>query len=318
MKKAIGGYFELEFDTRPQFHKNALALNSGRSAFEYILLANKYKKVYIPYYTCEVLLHPLIRSNIIYEFYNINERLEPVFDFEKLRSGEAFLYTNYFGLKNNYIKRITSCYPNIIIDNAQSFFSMPQNGADTFYSPRKFFGIPDGGYVYCKKRLDIDLEQDQASIYRMGHLLKRLAFDAEIGYHDFKRNDESLKDQPVLYMSQLTNKILSNVDYERSEKCRVENFDFLRKELDKSNKLASLIDEAGIVAPLVYPYWINNGKDLRAKLQINRIFTPVFWQNIVTTSNKNSTEFDLVNNMVHLPIDQRYSSTDLLRIFDFV
>ena len=314
MKQAIGGYFELELNTRALFHKDALALNSGRSAFEYVILANSYKKVYVPYFTCDVLLQPLVRNNIIYEFYTINERLEPVFYFEKLQPMEAFLYTNYFGLKDNYVLQITSRYSNIIIDNSQSFFSKPQNGADTFYSPRKFFGLPDGGYVYCKNHLAIDLEEDKTSIDRMEHLLKRLAFDAEMGYEDFKRNDESLHGQPILLMSQLTKKLLAGIDYTAVKKRRAENFDLLHKLLKKSNKLSILIDDLNVPASFDYPYWVNNGKDLRKRLRSKRVFTPIYWQNVLSSRVKNSTEVDLVNNVVHLPIDQRYNKKEIERI----
>lgn len=318
MKQAIGGYFELELNKKNLFHKNALALNSGRNSFEYILLANKYKKVFIPLYTCDVILQPLIKNNITYEFYAINENLEPVFDFEQLKPSESFLYTNYFGLKDNYVQHITSRYSGIIIDNAQSFFSMPQNEADSFYSPRKFFGLPDGGYIYCKKSLDVELEIDETSIKRMGHLMKRLAFDAELGYEDFKRNDESLNNQPVKQMSQLTKKLLTSIDYETVKKRRTENFDFLHMELGKTNKLTFLISEASIVGPLVYPYWVDNGKELRIKLQKNRIFTPIYWQNVLMISNKDSTEYDLANNMVLLPIDQRYDFSDLEYVLNLI
>ncbi len=311
MKQAIGGYFELELNKKPIFHKDAIALNSGRNAFEYILLANKYKKVFIPHYTCYVLLQPIVRNSIHYEFYAINERLEPIFDFEKLTPNDAFLYTNYFGLKDEFIHNIISHSSNVVIDNAQSFFSMPQNGADTFYSPRKFFGLPDGGFVYCKKKLDIDLDVDNTSIDRIGHLMKRLASDAEEGYDDFKRNEDVLNNLQILQMSRLTKKLLSNIDYEGVKKRRLENFDFLHKKLGKSNKFATLIDDSNIIAPLGYPYLVNNGNELRAKLQTKRIFTPIYWSNVLATSDKDSIELDLVNNMVHLPIDQRYNSTDL-------
>jgi hypothetical protein len=318
MKYAIGGYFELELKTRELFHKDSLALNSGRNAFEYILLANSYKKVYVPYFTCDVLLQPLIRNNITYEFYNINERLEPVFYFEKLQPMEAFLYTNYFGLKDNYVFQITSRYSNIIIDNAQSFFSKPQNGADTFYSPRKFFGLPDGGYVYCENQLKIDLAEDKASIDRMEHLLKRLAFDAEMGYEDFKRNDESLNGQPILLMSQLTKKLLASIDYDAVKKRRVDNFNLFHEVLKKSNKLSILIDDLNAAAPIVYPYWVNNGRDLRERLQSKRIFTPIYWQNVLSSKVENSTEVDFVNHVVHLPIDQRYNKKEIERIITWI
>lgn len=308
MSEAIGGYFELELNKKPLFHKDAIALNSGRSGFEYILLANKYTKVFIPYYTCDVLLQPLKRNNITYEFYVINERLEPVFDFEKLKPNEAFLYTNYFGLKDDYVEFITSRYSNIIIDNAQSFFSMPQNGADTFYSPRKFFGLPDGGYVYCKKSLDFDFEKDQTSIDRMAHLLKRLAFDAETGYEDFKRNDEDLNDQPMLQMSELTKKIISNIDYEAVKLIRFENSSFLHNKLKSTNKL--LFDLNQNQTLMVYPYW-KKELALKSKLQKNKIYCPTYWPNVKEWCNPDSLEYCMMNEVVFLPVDQRYGLKDM-------
>lgn len=320
MKDAIGGYFSLELKDMQPFHKaeNSLSLNTGRNCLEYLLEVNDYKLVYIPYFTCDVILEPFKKLSIPYQFYSIDENLEPIFDFDSLEENEAFLYTNYFGLKDDYVELITSRYSNIIIDNAQSFYSMPQNGADTFYSPRKFFGLPDGGYVYSNKKLDIDLVEDQTSIDRMGHLLKRLAFDAETGYEDFRSNDESLNDQSILKMSQITKKLLASIDYDIVKRRRTENFGFIHNELSKSNKLASLIEKAEIIAPLVYPYWVKNGTELRAKLQRNRIFTPIYWSNVLTSCDKDSIEFDFAINIVHLPIDQRYDKRELKFISEYI
>jgi hypothetical protein len=65
--RAIGGYFGLELRGGEHYHKNALRLNTARNCFEYILRAKHYKKVYIPYYTCEVMLEPLKKCNVEYE-----------------------------------------------------------------------------------------------------------------------------------------------------------------------------------------------------------------------------------------------------------
>jgi len=57
---AIGGYFELETCiSETLYHDNAIAVNSCRNALEYILVANDYNKIYIPYYTCDVTLQPI-------------------------------------------------------------------------------------------------------------------------------------------------------------------------------------------------------------------------------------------------------------------
>jgi hypothetical protein len=79
-----------------------------------------------------------------------------------------------------------------------------------------------------------------------------------------------------------------------------------------------LINHASIVGPLFYPYWVDNGKELRIKLQKNRIFTPVYWQNVLMISNKDTTEFDLADNMVLLPIDQRYDFSDLDYVLNLI
>ena len=54
--ESIGGYFSLELPKYEEYHKDAIRLNTGRNCLEYILRARRYSKVYIPYYTCEVIL----------------------------------------------------------------------------------------------------------------------------------------------------------------------------------------------------------------------------------------------------------------------
>ena len=45
-------------------HKDAIRLNTARNSFEYVLRARQYTKVYIPYYTCEVMLEPINKLGI--------------------------------------------------------------------------------------------------------------------------------------------------------------------------------------------------------------------------------------------------------------
>lgn len=143
--KSIGGYFELELSKDVEYHNNAIRLNSGRSAFEYILRAKQYAKVFLPYYTCDVMLNSIKKLDLDVEFYHIDKNLFPIFDYSKVKSTDVFVYTNYFGVCDYQVKKVSMKCKNLIIDNAQAFFSKPLPGVDTFYSPRKFFGLPDGG-----------------------------------------------------------------------------------------------------------------------------------------------------------------------------
>ena len=104
--KAIGGYFELELSEGSEYHPEAIDLNSGKQFFEYILRLRSYLKIYIPYFTCEVMLKPINKLNLQYEYYHIEEKLEPKFNFSLLQENEAFFYTNYFGLKDEYINKL--------------------------------------------------------------------------------------------------------------------------------------------------------------------------------------------------------------------
>lgn len=312
--KIIGGYFELELNKKEEYHQEAIRLNTGRNAFEYLLLANSYTKVYMPFFTCDVLLEPLKKHQIAYEFYNIDEQFEPLFDYDIVLPKEIFLYTNYFGLKDDFIKTLAVQFKKLIIDNSQSFYSKPQAGIDTFYSPRKFFGVPDGAYLYSNKKLEISFEKD-TSFDRCSHLLKRMDSNAESGYADFIVNDKGLMNQDIKEMSNLTQALLSAIDYNISAEKRTLNFNLLHQALKESNKLE--IDVLNIGVPMVYPYWSDN-ETLRQKLLDNKIYTAIYWHNMLEWSEKDSLEYCMIKQIIYLPIDHRYDEIDLNKIIKII
>jgi len=312
---AIGGYFELDLIKGAEFHPNAIALNTGRNALELILKVKKYKKVFIPYYTCDVILEPLKKTNTPYEFYSINKNFEPVFDYSTLKPDESFLYTNYFGLKEKFINELVTKCKNLILDNSQSFFSLPQKNVPTFYSCRKFFGVPDGAYLYLDNFNQNDFPIDYSSS-RITHLIKRIEYDAEAGYNDFKNNDNSLIGQPIKLLSKLTKALLCNIDYKQVQKTRKENFLFLHKKLSKHNTLE--IDITTPFVPMVYPFFAKGNDLLRSHLISLKIYTATYWSNVFDWVKKDTIEFDLTQNLIHLPIDQRYSKKDLKLLLNII
>jgi hypothetical protein len=306
--KSVGGYFELELRQGAEYHEKAIRLNSGRNALEYILIAKKYQKVYLPYFTCNVLLEPIKRLNLKFEFYNINHELEPVFDFNKIGDSDSFIYTNYFGIKNKYISELVNFCPNLIIDNSQAFFERPIKETDTFYSPRKFFGVPDGAYLYTNKELTIEFPIDK-SLKRFSHLIKRTEDGAEAGYADYKENDNSLSGEPIKRMSAITQALLCNIDYKSIIERRRKNYKFLHDSLSSSNELK--LPAITNFTPLVFPYLSMHGVRLKEHLIKNRIFIPTFWPNVFNDVNKESFEYYLAERTVCLPIDQRYDIKDM-------
>lgn len=307
--KGIGGYFGLELQHGEEFHKHAIRLNTGRNAFEYLLRSKGYKKVFLPYFTCDVLLEPIKRLEIKYEFYHIDDSFRPVFDFESLNTQEVFVYTNYFGVCDNQVDSVYSECQNLIIDNSQAFFSMPLARVDTFYSPRKFFGVPDGAYLYTDTILvGYELKQD-FSYHRCEHLLGRIDLGPEDFYSVFKKYDRSLSDQSIKKTSPLTERLLKSIDYRNIGRIRRKNFYLLHNNLRYSNKLNINVDKQAV--PMIYPYLIDNGDVLKKRLISNKIYVPTYWPNIFDWAVKGSFELNLAENLIALPIDQRYGNAEM-------
>ena len=312
---AIGGYFEIELRHGEHYHKDAIRLNTARNCFEYVLIARKYRKVYIPYYTCEVMLQPLRRQHVEYAFYSIDWNLEPIGTF-RLEDGEAFLYTNYFGIKQDCVERLVKVYGSrLIVDNAQAFYAPRIEGIDTFYSPRKFFGVPDGGYLYTDCRLEVELPQD-TSYERMAHLLIRADKDAEAGYSAFRENEDKLDNAPIMRMSKLTEKILQNVDYEITKEMRRANYMYYDRILNLKNRLCIAIGKRDV--PMVYPFSAKEGRKLKGKLIYDRVFVPTYWPNVIRDTPSGNLEVELSNSVMNLPIDQRIGKQEVKKVLDLI
>lgn len=316
LNNLIGGYFGLELGNgKKEYHVGAIRLNTGRNALEYILRAKNYRKIYLPFYTCSAILEPIDKLGLEYEFYFINDKFLPVFDFSIIRKHEAFVYVNYFGVCEKQIKKIASSCRNLILDNSQAFFSKPINGIDTFYSPRKFFGVPDGAYLYTDKILDMELSQDY-SFDRFSHLIGRIDKGAQGFYPFFQRNEDSFKMQKIKKMSHITQRILQNIDYKNVSISRIRNFKYLHKHLKKINQLK--LPEVYNFTPMAYPFLLDSGKILKKNLIQKKIFVATYWLDVKNlVSDSNLFELYLVDNLVPIPIDQRYNLSqmeDILKI----
>lgn len=320
INKPIGGYFELQLDFSHStfLHDNLYCVNSGRNALELILRnITDIKSVCIPYFTCDVVLEPFKKLNIPTQFYHIDESLE-IKDFIDLKNGEYLLYTNYFGIKDKYVRKLCNEYnDHIIIDNSQGFYMEPYGSSYFFYSPRKFFGLPDGGMAYIPSRkIDLGQYQIDLSCDRVSHLLKRIELNPAEGYANFKTNSKRLIDEPIKRMSRLTELLLKNIDFQKTRLKRIENYKYLHQNLGKTNAIRLTEDNA---CPMVYPYWKKNHGDLLKKELIKRqIFVATYWPNVLDTVSEKNLEYKLSKEIVHIPTDQRYNINDLAKILEYL
>lgn len=312
--RAIGGYFELELPRYEEYHKDAIRLNTGRNCLEYILRTKQYSKVYLPCYTCQVQLEPFIKLHIPYDFYSVDLSFEMTEDIS-LQENEALLYTNFYGLKQSYTERLAIRYgKHLIVDNTQAFFAKPIKGIDTFYSCRKFFGVPDGAYLYTDCRLGIEIKQD-LSYDRMTFLNKRIDLSPEAGYADFQHLTKSLVGQPIRIMSQLTHRLMQGIDYACIASRRRANYRLLHDALEKDNRLKITLEDDAV--PMVYPY-LTFKEGLRERLIENKIYIARYWPNVLEWSPQGSIDHILASQLLPIPIDQRYGEEEMKRIIQTI
>ena len=308
--KPIGGYFELELPVYPELHADAIALNSGRFCLEYVLRCRHYKKVYVPYFTCDSAIEPIKKLGIRYEFYHIDKEYRIIGEI-RLNDGEALMYTNYWGLQDAYCQLLASKYGRrLILDYTQAFYSEPIIGIDTFYSCRKFFGVPDGGYLYTDAQADFAIAQDE-SYTRMSSLVKRIDISPEAGFQDFHDISSTFHEMPIRKMSNFTKRMMGGIDYEHAVRCRIDNYNTLQQQLG-GRKL-----NFGEV-PMVFPYTSEAGQELRRNLIANKVFVAKYWPNVDEWAGEHALETWMANHILPLPIDQRYGSEDMERIVKII
>lgn len=306
--KEIGGYFGLEKLVSNEYYPDLAAVNNARCALLYIIEAKQYKKVYLPYFLCDSVRLVLEREKIPFEEYRIDKTFLPILDINT-NPEEVVYIVNYYGLiSEEQLISLKNKYGNIVVDNAQAFFTRPIKGIDTIYSCRKFFGVPDGGYAYTEAEYHENMPVD-VSMERMKHILGRFeGTKASDYYDDFNNNDESFKEIELRSMSKLTHNILGAIDYQAAKDRREENFLFLSKALGERNELNIKCPPG----PYAYPFYIHNGMAVKKLLAKRKIYVATLWPNVLGTGLDIETDF--TENILPLPCDQRYSQEDMQRV----
>lgn len=304
--KEYGGYIELERFYGDEYHNGAIALNSGRHCVEYLIRAKGIKMLWMPYFMCDSVSELCGKLNVEIKYYHIDSSFLPVLD-GHYSDNEYVYIVNYYGqLSNACIEALKDSLGNIIVDNVQAFFQKPVDNVDTLYSCRKFFGVPDGAYLYTDTKLNMELEID-VSYDRMSFLLGRFEKTANEFYQQYVANNQLFKTESMKRMSALTHNLLRGVDYERVRNVRTYNFRFLDEKLSAINKL-ELKETDGA---FMYPLYIDNGHKTRKMLHKKNIYVPTLWPDTFDICRKGEIEYDMAENILPLPIDQRYNINDM-------
>lgn len=316
----MGSFIELQFQKGKEYFKgdNVVRLNSGRAAIFHSIRCFACNIAYVPYYECDTVRNFLIKKGIKVFYYHIDNNFNPIL--EKNDEHSAIVIPNYFGImSSSRMEELASRYQNVIIDNAQAFFSEPIANCMNVYSARKFFGVSDGAYVIGKEinhyydEYDQDFSSD-TSLF----LLQRIEYGCEgKAYQSRMINEKRIDGSEVKRMSKLTQTILDGIDYISIKKKRKENFLYACELFNERNIFNPLQYFDNDTVPMVYPLVIEDDLLLPKLLQAKH-FQGHLWSYLLDEVEKDSFEYWISRYIIPITIDQRYGKKGLVKIQEVI
>jgi len=300
----IGGFIGLEPTSRTDgpWHGDAVALYTGRAAFRRILETVRPTLVHLPSYVCQVLLEPLRDLQVPWRNYVVDETLSAAAAPDP-GPRELLLVVNYFGLQDQPGRSLAAAHgARLVIDNSQAFYRRGSGRAWAFNSARKFFGVPDGAYLYAPQ--PVERPGARATHVGMRHLELSAAGELDRARREFLEHERNLDDS-LLAMSECSERMLARIDYRRAAVRRRANYAFLHESLGQLNGLRLPAVVEGV--PLCYPLLPQAMLD-RTALHRRGIFVPTYWPELLDGPGP---EAELANRLLPLPIDQRYDLSQM-------
>ena len=303
----IGCHFKFENIIGNTYHDTNLLLSSGRNCLRYIIKEKGIKKLFLPYFLCETLTDVAKKENVDIYFYHIDENYMPKdIDESKLDEKSYIYYVNYYGLFRDKINDLIKQYKYIIIDNTHDFFDKDKYEADTIYNYRKYFGVPDGACI-IGHNLEYNPSYERGkSLPKVIEMLSREETQEFFHYSTFLEADKHFRNEDLRYMSNFTENYLHAINYQDALEIRLNNYRLLRNYLCKYNRLDLSTKEL----TYMYPLLVSDGKELRSYLKDHNIYSLKHWVN-VEWNGSDESEILRADNMVLLPMDQRYDSKDM-------
>lgn len=317
MQDMMGGFFGLElpeYNNFPFTESEFCAFtNSGRTALACILdNMPSPRRLYIPRYICHTLEEPL--TGFSTETYGCRADLSPILP-DDAQKEDVIILVDYFGLTAQHVRDAAAQFPGqVIVDATTALFRKPGEQFPTFYSPRKFVGVPDGGVACAPFPLMRRPEETASSSATALHLLQRIESGA-LSAATSAQQAENVLCGTRLAMSPLTHRLLCSIDFQTVSQKRLSNYRTLHRALASLNRLK--LPEHPDTAPMYYPF-VCGIPGMRDDLIDAGVALPLFWEEVIDTTPAHSTENTLSRTLLPLPIDQRYDENDMQHLLRLI
>lgn len=327
------------------FHKctsekfwGAYTLRSGRDAIKTI--AREYQKciALLPALSCNSMVLPFKMFGHQVAYYKLNEDLSIDLDdlCSTIKNNEnqtiLFLYIDYFGIESISKKELIKLqkqYKNVVFINDITHILLNYNfkigfKADyTLASIRKWLNVPDGGLLWCKRKLNNQkFEEDTVFTY------KRLEAQ-QLRAHFFETGDQNLKEKYRSIFSTISDiidnnknpskmssysfELLKATDFKHIRKARKNNAKELMNALKKCSHIRLLQNNIS-KSNLYVPFIIDDRDLIQNELNKLGIFNTIIWPISKEQKEKCKKAEYIEEHMLAAPCDQRYTIADMFFI----
>ena len=350
MRNEVGSFFEEEESSDRESswwtdmfgRRDALYTASGREAIELAIIAaensrsNLSKVCLLPQYTCDTVILPFQKHNWEIYFYPVDTSLEISEEIlaELLNSVDPglLLMHTYFGTDTiKGVRHLIADYQRerglvFVEDMTQSLALLSQvQGADYYVgSIRKWFAIPDGGFILGENLPQTECFREKSVFVEKKMLAQRLKADylqekGDVSKEEFLRinreaEDYLYQDVSVCKMSEISYKRLQCLDGKRQLRQREKNGVVLSEQLEKCKSIRAMIEMRG-QSPLYLPILTEHREKLQELLREHDIFAPVLWPVPKEVEDTMTQDVRYIfEHMLALPCDHRYLERDMCRI----
>ena len=308
--REIGGYLELEDFGGAPYHAGAVELDSARSCLAYLIELRGIRAIALPDLMCGAVAEACNRAGCGHRSYRVGEDLLPDWAALELAEGEWLYLADFYGtLHAEAVGRaVAASGGRVVVDEVQGFFRKPWPGADTLYTCRKFFGVPDGAYLVTRDGIRLARELPACrSAGRMAHVLGRCEDGGSAHYGEYSLSEEGVGAGGPQAMSEVTRRLLSGIDYGRVRAARERNFAELHRLLGSEN----LIDPGKPEGPYMYPFLAASADGARGRLAARGIYVPTLWPSVLAECRDGTAAYRFAADLLPLPVDQRYGIDDM-------
>lgn len=342
---ALGGEFELyvkdlggppDLGGIPSYGRNSFLLcNTGRAALALALKDWMYRGgtgvVWLPDYLCQSIAAACERYGCQIKYFsdrpnrlNHNYSLAP-------EKNDAVLFVHYFGFRNDGFLNWLNKFPRernwvLIEDCVQALFSgyVGSYGDYVITSFRKWGAVPDGASIHSDHMLERTEMLDPDEVFVSMKVAAKLMRGQRRPAKDFlsliNESEKRLDSDAPRHMSWMSRHLIGQYDTKSISKIRRDNWIRLNEALvcipeirERLIPLFPTLDELAV--PLCFPVRVTEGKRdlLRLWLGDNEIYCPIHWA-IDDVYGISTETLTLSQEVLSLPIDQRYKQNDIERL----